>query len=55
MISTEELRQADKVPVQTPKEINHPEDMGMDKRTVQIKVRLTLCFIKQYSTKAYGE
>jgi len=55
MISTDELRQADKVLVLTPKEKNHPEDIGIDKRTVQVKVRLSLRFIKHYSMKAYGE
>jgi len=46
MISRDELRQADKFLVQTPKEINHPEHMAIHKGTVQVKVRLSLCFIK---------
>jgi len=54
-LSTDEIRHADKVLVQTPKEINLHEDMGIDKRTVQVKARSSLCFIKHYATKAYGE
>jgi len=35
MISTDEITHADKVLVQTPKEINLHEFMGIDKRTVR--------------------
>jgi hypothetical protein len=55
MISTDENRHADKVLTQNPKEINHPEDMSIDERTVQVRVRLSLRFIKHYAIKAYGE
>ena len=53
--STDEIRHADKLLVLTAKEINHPEDMGIDKRAVQVKVRPSLCFINHYAIKAYGE